>query len=291
LIIVKLMGGLGNQMFQYALGRSLAVKNSCELKIDISEYKTYKLHNYGLGVFNLNENFADKKECDNIKFEKCSVIERAARKILGKMKRKTNNYIIEKNLRFDPEILKLAGNRYLEGYWQSEKYFILNKEEIRNDFVLKHEMNEANTAVYKKIKSTDSVSFHIRRGDYVSDPGTNAYHGVDLKHYYEDAVKLIKKSVTNPHFFIFSDEPDWVRENFKGEFEFTVVDCNTGKTGYEDMRLMSACSHNIIANSSFSWWGAWLNNNPEKIVTAPKNWFTDKSIDTSDLIPETWIRL
>lgn len=291
MIIVKLMGGLGNQMFQYALGRSLAVRNSGELKIDKADYKTYKLHDYGLGVFKINENFSDNKECDKMKFEKYGIIEQTVRKILGKKRRKTNSYIVEKGFRFDPEILTLAGDKYLEGYWQSEKYFIAHKEDIRADFTLKHEMNEANAGVYKKIVDVNSISFHIRRGDYVSDPKTNAYHGVDLKQYYADAIKHIKGKVKNPYFFIFSDEPKWVRENFKGEFEFTVVDCNSGKTGYEDMRLMSACKHNIIANSSFSWWGAWLNNNPGKIVTAPKNWFTDKSIDTADLIPESWIRM
>jgi len=285
------MGGLGNQMFQYALGKSLAINNSDKLKIDRAEYKTYKLHNYGLGVFNLNESFADKKECDEIRFEKCTIVERIVRRMLGKMRRKTNNYVAEKSFRFDSEILKLTGNKYLEGYWQSEKYFVLFKEEIRANFTLKHEMNEANAEMYKKITGINSVSFHIRRGDYVSDSKTKAYHGVDLKQYYADAIILIKEKVKNPYFFIFSDEPKWVIENFKGEFNFTVVDCNSGKTGYEDMRLMSACKHNIIANSSFSWWGAWLNNNPGKIVTAPKNWFTDKSIDTTDLIPETWERL
>ncbi|MBN2754702.1 MAG: alpha-1,2-fucosyltransferase [Candidatus Goldbacteria bacterium] len=291
MIIVKIFGGLGNQMFQYALGRFLSVKNSCELKIDIAEYKNYKLHNYGLNSFNITESFADKKECDLIKFQKCSIVERAARKILGKTKRKTNDLIIEKNFRFDPKILELTGNKYLEGYWQSEKYFVLYKEQIYADFTLKHEMNDINASVYKEISDVNSVSFHIRRGDYVSDPVTKAYHGVDLKQYYIDAVELIKEKVKKPYFYIFSDESNWVRENFKGEFEFKVVDCNTGRTGYDDMRLMSACKHNIIANSSFSWWGAWLNRNPGKIVTAPKNWFTDKSIDTYDLIPETWIRL
>lgn len=291
MIIVKLMGGMGNQMFQYALGRSLSVKNSCRLKIDISGYRTYKTHDYSLDVFALDGSTASKKECDSIMYKKCGLIELAARKILRKQKKKTENYVLEKSFRFDPAILELNKDKYLEGYWQSEKYFASCMDIIRADFTLKSGMNDANAAVYKRIKETNSISLHIKRGDYISNPKTKAYHGVDLGEYYKDAVKFFKQNVRNPHFFVFSDEPQWVVENLSGEFKFTVVDCNTGKTGYEDMRLMSACSHNIIANSSFSWWAAWLNMNKDKIVIAPKKWFTDGSIYTTDLVPVSWIRI
>lgn len=291
MIIVKLMGGLGNQMFQYALGRSLSITNSCVLKIDASAYRTYKTHAYGLDAFSPAADTASEAECDAIRYKKCGVIELAVRKVLGRQRRRAGDYITEKSFKFDPDILKLTGDKYLEGYWQSEKYFASIRDVLTADFTVRHGMNAANSAFHERIKGTNSVSFHIRRGDYVSDPKTNAYHGVDLKGYYRDAAALIKQKVKDPHFFVFSDEPQWVRENFRGEFEFTVVDCNTGRTGHEDMRLMSACSHNIMANSSFSWWGAWLNRNPGKIVTAPKGWFTDSSIDTSDLIPGSWIRL
>jgi hypothetical protein len=291
MIIVKIIGGLGNQMTQYAAGRNLSIINSTVLKLDTSAFEKYKLHSYSLDVFRLTENIATKAECDSIRFEKRSLPEILIRKILCKPRRTKKSYILEDNYKFDAGILSLKGDLYLDGYWGSEKYFSSIKDILMADFTLKNGMNQANADIYNKIRSVNSVSYHIRRGDYVSNPETKAFHGVDLKKYYTDAVELIRQKTVNPHFFIFSDEPKWVYENFKGEFEFTVVDCNTGRTGYEDMRLMSACNHNITANSSFSWWGAWLNPKPDKIVITPKKWWNAPSMNATDHIPESWISL
>lgn len=287
------MGGLGNQMFQYAAGRSLSQKLNTGLKLDVEDYKwgRYKLHKYCLDKLSINTKKAGTQEIKKLKFKTASIIERISFKFENKERERGEKSYKNMGTVFDRNFFNLNDDLYIEGYWQSEKYFIDIKDIILGEFILKKPAAGKNLEHLKTINKTESVSLHIRRGDYINNEKTKSLHGIDLKLYYENAVNLIKKSMKNPYFFIFSDEPDWVRENFRGEFKFTVVDCNTGRTGYEDMRLMSACKHNIIANSSFSWWGAWLNQNPEKIVTAPKNWFTDKSIDTTDLIPENWIRL
>jgi len=215
LIIVRLMGGLGNQMFQYAVGRSLSIKNSEDLKLDNLDYITYKLHDYGLNVFSFKDNLASKQEAAALRYAKAGIIELTVRKILKKNRRNTAQYYAEKSFSFDPSVLGLKGSRYLNGYWQSEKYFEDIKDIIRSDFRLRHEMNEANRAVYEKILSCNAVSYHIRRGDYVSDPKTNAYHGVDLRQYYKEAARIIKGKIDKPHFFMFSDEPEWVKANLK----------------------------------------------------------------------------
>ena len=132
---------------------------------------------------------------------------------------------------------------------------------------------------------------HIRRGDYVSNPTTNKLHGTCSLEYYHNAVDIIAAKVSNPHFFIFSDDHEWARNNFKIDYPLTFVAHNNAGKNYEDMRLMSLCKHHIIANSSFSWWGAWLGSNPKKIVCAPRGWFKDKSLNTNDIIPSDWSRI
>ena len=136
-----------------------------------------------------------------------------------------------------------------------------------------------------------SVCIHIRRGDYVEDIITNQFHGVCNLDYYYRSIEYIASKIKNPYFFVFSDDPLWVKQNLILKYPCDYIDQNFGKKDYEDMRVISKCKHNIIANSSFSWWGAWLNINPNKIVIAPKNWFKSKAINTKDLIPESWFKI
>jgi hypothetical protein len=153
-------------------------------------------------------------------------------------------------------------------------------------------MSSPNEEMAHRIGGEESaVSIHVRRGDYVSDAGTNRFHGTCSVDYYHDAVDRISGFAPASHFFVFSDGIDWAKENLRLRQPVTYVDFNDGEKNYEDLRLMSLCKHHIIANSSFSWWGAWLNPNPDKIVIAPKKWFNDPSINTDDLIPNSWLRL
>jgi hypothetical protein len=199
--------------------------------------------------------------------------------------------IWEQSFCFDPEVLQLHDNIYLVGYWQSERYFADIREVLLQEFTVASPLSGRNRALADAITGCNAVSMHIRRGDYVSNATTAAFHGVCDLDYYESAIEQIDTFVDQPHIFVFSDDHAWTRQHLHLQGKVTYVDHNDPDQGHEDMRLMSLCKHNIIANSTFSWWGAWLNRNPNKTVIAPRCWFADASIDTSDLIPSSWIRL
>ena len=197
----------------------------------------------------------------------------------------------EKQFSFDPSVIEVKGNIYTDGYWQSEKYFSEIRDLLLREFAFKYEQDAKNREIADKIKKTESISLHIRRGDYVRNSMTNQVHGLCSIDYYQEAVNYIVRKIPMCHFYIFSDDHAWVRENFTLDYPFTMVDHNDASRNYEDMRLMSLCHHNIIANSSFSWWGAWLNTNSDKIVCAPKKWFNDPTRNAKDLIPESWVKI
>jgi len=289
MIIVKLIGGLGNQLFQYALGRHLAYILQTELKLDIACFETYKLRTYSLKNFNIQENFATLEEIRRFKPISRKPIDR----LIFKIKQGFNRYSVIKEpyFHFYTEVLKAKDNTYLEGYWQSEKYFKDIEQIIHQEFTVKNELQGKNKEIAQHILDTNSISIHIRRGDYVTNPLTNKIHGTCTLEYYHQAVMLIVEKVKSPHFFLFSDDPEWVQRNIVLEYPTTHVDHNKADKDYEDLRLMSLCKHNIIANSVFSWWGAWLNKNPDKIVIAPKRWFNENSYNTKDLLPEPWIKI
>ena len=157
--------------------------------------------------------------------------------------------------------------------------------------MLKVPLGSRNKELLSLIRTVNSVSLHIRRGDYVSNPDTNSALGTCSLEYYRHCIEHIASNVENPHFFLFSDDINWVRDNLKIKYPTTVVDGNSADTNYADLHLMSNCKHNIIANSSFSWWGAWLNNNPDKIIIAPKIWFANSPLTPKEIIPENWLKL
>lgn len=293
MIIVRLMGGLGNQMFQYAFGRGLAIRNSTSLFLDTSflverENVQHTIRDLELKVFEVPVTIASKKEVANFR----SLIFGLKAKIYSRLPYFFNkHFLLEKHFQFDPKAFAANGSVYAEGYWQSQKYFEGFESTIRNDFEFNSIPSVENSEVLTKIKAGVSVSMHVRRGDMVSLPAAASFHGTCTKEYYMSALKSMKSKFNNFHLFVFSDDPDYVRSSFKFDMPFTIVDHNSGASSFEDMRLMSNCSHHIIANSSFSWWGAWLNPDPDKTVIAPKQWFASTEINTSDLIPDTWIRM
>ena len=293
MIIVKLMGGIGNQMFQYAAARRLAHFRRTELKLDISSFNNIApidtLRKYELGVFNIRAHFAASYDIPQVRiaalFGKYGIL------LTHKLPFLRRYHIVEKHYHFDQDILTLHDNVCLEGYWQSERYFADTADILRKDFPVKTRADDSNLQVAEKISRAESVSLHIRRGDYVSNTATSSYHGTCSLEYYRAAVQAITARADTVHFFLFSDDAEWVRKNMAWIGPMTVIDINGPDKAYEDMRLMSLCKHHIIANSSFSWWGAWLSTNPHKIVIAPKKWFNNDSIDTRDLIPQTWTRI
>lgn len=292
MIIVKLQGGLGNQMFQYALGRHLSIKNNAQFKLDTSPLnetaQNVTKREYDLSVFNIKESFATEKEVawfKKYRFKPGKIWFLYNRTVVNR-----SRYAWEEHFNFEPWILDLKDPVYLDGFWNTEKYFKDIEDVIRKDFTLKESLSAKGAELLSQIKQTESVSLHVRRGDYISDPKTTAWLGVCSLEYYDRAIKRITKSIESPYFFIFSDDPIWAKENVTPPFPTTYAPSNT-EHPEEDMILMSKCKHSIIANSSFSWWGAWLNTNPQKIVVAPKQWFKTEKMDTRDIIPETWIKL
>ncbi|MEI8232356.1 MAG: alpha-1,2-fucosyltransferase [bacterium] len=294
MIITQLSGGLGNQMFQYALGRVLSLKNDNDLVFDLSAYTDQKNcdtpRKYELDIFGI-----EPIECTHVEKvrygDENPLIEAVNRACKTHLDSSAPTLVKERGHQFHKELLQLRGSQYLRGFWQSEKYFVDYRDQILHDFTFKHKVSQKTGQLLLQIKSSDSVAVHIRRGDYVTSKAANSYHGTCSPTYYLSASKVMGKHVAHPTFYIFSDDPDWCRDNIKLNGNFIYVSHNHGQQSWEDMLLISRCQHQIIANSSFSWWGAWLNTNPDKIVIAPKKWVNDKNLDTSDLLPGTWIKL
>lgn len=285
------MGGLGNQLFQYAAGRRLACLHDVPLKLDLSwfgDLTGVTPRSYALGPFPIHAEPATDQEIARL-YEPQTGLTRRFLNLINPYYRKT--HIRGQNVHFDPSILRLSDNVYLDGYWQNEKYFSDIAPVIRSDFTQRLEPGGLNRGIASVISGCNAISIHFRRGDYVTDAKTAARHGATSGDYFIKAVELVVARVEQPHFFVFSDDPAWVREHFTIPHTMTLVDHNGPNQAHEDLRLMSLCRHHIIANSSFSWWGAWLNPRPDKIVIAPSRWFNDPDIDTSDLIPASWLRI
>lgn len=291
--IVKLFGGLGNQMFQYAAARSLTLQNNEELLVDCTPLLKEGARTLGLDCFTVGLTFADEKLLKRVVPWSRFYIRRQlryARKALANSEKPIRTYR-ERHYHFDEGANRLRGDAYLDGYWQSEKYFSGMREMIRKDFIFKEGPNEIYRRILGEILERESVSIHIRRGDFAQSEKAGRIHGVLESSYYEDAVKYIANHVQNVHFYLFSDDVIWVRQNFKILFPSTIVERTQAVAAHEDMRLMSQCKHNILANSSFSWWAAWLNQNKKKIIVAPKKWFNDPTKDTKDLYIATWVQI
>jgi hypothetical protein len=296
MIIVKLMGGLGNQMFQYAAARRLAIHHNTELKLDLSFLQNQKMTShriYGLKHLSIESSCANPLEL--IRYT--GIYKNRPMSNLVRMLRAIGllapcaNMCVERQFHFDPAVLGAPDNTYLDGYWQSEKYFMEIEKTIHNEFAVSSEPDDWNQRMAEDIKTSESISIHVRRGDYVSDKTTVEYHGVCSLEYYRTAIDMILLHTRSPRIFIFSDDPAWVKKNLGIHYPMTLMDHNDPYHGHEDLRLMSLCRHHIIANSSFSWWGAWLSHNPNKIVIAPKKWFKKAGINTIDLLPDGWIRI
>ena len=296
MIIVSIFGGLGNQMFQYACGKALATKLGVELKLDVSfladksERENFTIRDYELGIFGINEEIASLNEVREFipDLWNCTKSELLKYKLLRVFN--GNHYYFEKQkLQFEPRIKQIKDNSYVYGYFQTEKYFSNVKDELHKTFTLKYEVDIQNQKLIAKIKAENAVSVHIRRGDYHNTP----FNLLEIT-YYQQAIEFIKQKVEDPTFYIFTNDYEWVAENFASfDIDKTIITHNQDDKSYMDLILMSNCKHNICANSSFSWWGAWLNENVDKIVITPKQWFINQeySISTYDLIPENWLQL
>lgn len=295
MIIARIIGGLGNQMFQYAAARAVAYRNNTNLKLDISSFKDYDLRTYRLGCFAIIEDFAGDKDIKIFKphiKQMISYTDNSIRKEF--LPWHFQKIIKQRGFSYDSDILKVRRNAYLDGYWQSEKYFADIEDIIREEFTFKYEPAKKNQTLLLEINRTNSVSLHIRRCDYITNIKTFQTHGALNLEYYNQSLKLIGEKIENPAVFVFSDDIQWAKKNLKSEFPLCFVDYNGANDDYEDLRLMSRCKHHIIANSSFSWWGAWLSPNQNKIVIAPRKWFSDEQMKVRqkiEIIPDGWVQI
>ena len=291
MVIVRLRGGLGNQLFQYAAGRRIALLGGAPLKLDLTAFEL-STRSYRLNHYNIVEEVASPAEIRRLSgVGHEGAVARVCRHLNNRLHINKRSVLRERHYRFDPRFLRRLDNVYLDGYWQSEKYFKDIENTVREEFTLKQPPDGMNSAFLATVGHCESVSVHVRRGDYVANPATNRVHGSCDPDYYRRAADCIAESVDKPHFFVFSDDPRWARSSLSFDGPVDYVDHNGEDTDYEDLRLMSRCKHHILANSTFSWWGAWLCHNPDKVVVAPRKWFNDPSLDTSDLIPPSWRRV
>ena len=290
MVIVHLMGGLGNQLFQYAAGRQLASRLQTELKLEASGYAKAVDRVYALRHFHIQEHLASTQEIRL--FSRHSRVDRVFEKLGLK---ESYSILKEKPVpNLVPQFFSIQGHVLLRGFWQSEKYFRGIAPLVKKELTLRELLvDKGNTALLQQITNTESVAIHVRRGDYISNQQAREFHGACSEEYYRNAVAFIQSQVKNPSFFIFSDEPDWVAEHFTLDAPVCVVRQNPPEEAHKDLHLMRHCHHFIVANSSFSWWGAWLGDRKEKLVVAPEKWFQTIADDADDshIIPEAWITL
>lgn len=289
MIIIKLQGGLGNQMFQYALGRALSYLHTIPFFLDATGYERDPLRSYALSSFNIQEQFAPVKKIARFRhFQK----RRGKIGFLHNLLFANNSrYVEERQFNFNPRILEIRDDAYLDGFWQTEKYFSPATSIIQEEFTPKIPLGDRALRIRREIEQNDhAVSIHVRRADYAAIPSARAYHGLCEKKYYDRAVKILSEKLSRLRLFIFSDDETWAKKNLRYPFPTIYIPREPGKD-YEDLHLMSLCQNNITANSSFSWWGAWLNKNQKKIVIAPKHWVATSKLNTNDLIPESWIKI
>ncbi|MBK2027220.1 alpha-1,2-fucosyltransferase [Allofrancisella guangzhouensis] len=283
--IIKVLGGLGNQMFQYAFYLNHASNNNSKGAsfLDISGFGKYKLHN-GYELEKIFKNI-DKKYASNHDFKALFGIFYYVSKVIKPAFKKSKKYIKQKELEFDPAYLKLSEG-YFSGYWQSEKYFKNVEDILRHHFKFPA-LDIRNQEFINNLDHKNTISIHVRRGDYVNHPD---YQNICTLEYYKKGINYFLENYENCHFVIFSNEITWCRKNLKIS-NVSYVDWNNNDDCYKDMQLMSLCNHNIIANSSFSWWGAWLNDNKHKTVISPTKWVNQNFINPNDICPPQWTRI
>lgn len=282
MIVSRIWAGLGNQLFQYAAGKCKAALQNTTFKLDCRWFGMTipgdTPRRYELDIFQFQAEKASESEIRQFPFTAIPRL-KLGRSILPRWQlflQKRTPYsrlhsYREPHFHFDPKFFELPSDAYLIGYFQSERYFKPIEKTIREEFTFKIPPSVPNEHLLKQIDETQSVSLHVRRGDYILDPRINQHHGVCGLSYYKQAIREMESWVRSPHFYIFSDDIPWVKANLDIGKNVTYISHNQGDKSYEDLRLMSRCRHHIIANSSFSWWGAWLNPGLTNLSSHPKS--------------------
>jgi hypothetical protein len=291
MIIIKIFGGLGNQMFQYAFGKALSLKYNRKLFIDKSyfdeENYPYDLHSnhypYKLDLYNIHEDFIPSTISKYQKIISLKRLYKLTNPLVNHFAKNLPVYFNKRNFTFNN--LKKTNYAFLNGHWQNYDIIVDYKNEIRKIFELR-DITEKAKQTLDDINLSNSISVHFRKGDYLSNPKFKAVYAHCNADYYRNAMVKIRGKVDNPKYFIFSDNMDWVKNNINISDNMYFV--SDAVSDYEQQYLMSQCKNNIIANSSFSWWGAWLNKYDNKIVIAPKKWFANFERDNDVFYPINW---
>lgn len=293
------MGGLGNQMFQYAAGLQLATRHKTTLKLDLTflldrtprENFTYR--DFDLVIFNLPAEIASPAEVRRFR----RVADLASRTVLERVADKLTkrHYYLERSPAFDARVLDLSDETYLEGYFQNERYFAGIEVDIRKRFRLMPDESKLPAGTRRladEIRASRGTCLHVRRGDYVNNPVTMRYHGFCGLDYYQRALDKLRSMKTVHRVFVFSDDPGWCCEYFKLADGFTVVGQeHAGPHASTHLWLMTLCRHFLIANSSFGWWAAWLSESPDKTVIRPSPWFQASEMREFDICPPGWLSI
>lgn len=273
IVTVAISGGLGNQMFQYAAARALALRSGAEVRLDLSFYHKRRHRQFELNAFPI---VATEAEAARAGFWA---------RVAGS--RPTPRYR-ESGHRFDPTLLERALPIVLEGYFQSARYFEGSAEAIRRELAPPAAQDSESLAIAQAMRDANSASLHVRRGDYVSNARANATHGTCSVDYYRRAMEQLPG---NGPVFVFSDDIDWAQANLPDVRRLVFVGKTAPRSGLADLWLMTLAQHHIVANSSFSWWGAWLAEPGHGTTFAPARWFADTTLDDTDMVPPEWIRV
>ena len=278
MIIVEVTGGLGNQMFQYALYRKLQLSGK-DVKLDLSFYHTKQtLRKFELGIFKLPLEIASRSEICRLKGY-TSDASRLEKAFTTRMNRHTHLYTEDLDAGFQNAVLEMD-DVYLSGYWQNELYFKDIRKQILEDFRFPKLLTKQYPELLQKMWTENSVSIHIRRGDYVDPVNSRLYSGICTVDYYQRAIQYMQEHMQDPRFYFFTDDPQWVKQNLYQD-GMTVVEHQKTDPDYADMFLMSQCKGHIIANSTFSWWGAWLDSKEERVVVSPTRWLNNHEVDNT----------
>jgi hypothetical protein len=291
MIVVRLMGGLGNQLFQYAAGRSVAKLRDADLAVDLGWFRrrmraTDPVRLFDLASFRLDIKILSLSE------RQIAALEAPTRILYQPVRWLTPKFRVvrEESQRFDAAVLRTSDDSLLIGYWQSERYFESVRNEIRGDLTSGQRLGPKIDQHIQILRSVPTLGVHVRRGDYVTNPSAAAFHGTLGRDYYQAAVRHVMEGAAVEQVIVFSDDPTWAEEQLKFPVPTQHLSAEFRDT-FDEFHLLRSCHHQVIANSSFSWWAAWLNDNPGKIVVAPTHWYRDSTVDTSDLIPSSWHRL
>ena len=292
MIVTRMDGGLGNQMFQYAYGRYLANKHQTELRLDTSSYNSGPAHGFLLDQFSIEANTLTSEQSQLIprKYQSHGARQSRIGALRSKLLSRSLTRCKEKSFGFDRRYLDAPDRSYLVGYWQSEQFFPGIRSELLREFTPRS-VSAKSRELAEEIEATESIALHVRRGDYLTNSDAAKLYANLSIDYYKRCFADWRTGVQAPHVYVFSNDLDWCRAELKLDVATYFVDHNSGQTAHEDLWLMSRASCCVIANSTFSWWAAWLNDRPGKVVYAPDEWFRPGTMDDSAILCADWRRM